>query len=109
MTIYKSKIQDVVDFPLEGFCMDKYVLDNNLPGTEYYEKEQQEHGNKAVYDLFGVSNHYGSMSFGHYTAYAKNFYNDKWYYYDDCSVSQETDLSKIVSDAAYILFYKRRD
>lgn len=26
----------------------------------------------TVYDLFGVSNHMGSMSYGHYTAYVKN-------------------------------------
>ena len=25
-----------------------------------------------IYDLFGVSNHMGSMAYGHYTAYGKN-------------------------------------
>lgn len=26
----------------------------------------------VIYDLFAVSNHYGNMTGGHYTAYAKN-------------------------------------
>ena len=33
--------------------------------------EDVEHG-RAVYDLFGVVNHFGSMNFGHYTAYGKS-------------------------------------
>lgn len=33
--------------------------------------EDVEHG-RAVYDLFGVVNHFGSMNFGHYTAYGRD-------------------------------------
>ena len=28
------------------------------------------------YDLYGVVNHYGTMSGGHYTAYCKNYLNN---------------------------------
>ncbi len=35
------------------------------------------------YELIGVVNHFGSMSFGHYTAYVKK---DEWMKYDDESV-----------------------
>ncbi|KAI3366846.1 hypothetical protein L3Q82_009501, partial [Scortum barcoo] len=39
------------------------------------------------YDLIAVSNHYGGMGGGHYTAYAKNKDDGKWYNFDDSSVS----------------------
>ena len=32
---------------------------------------------KLVYDLYGVSNHFGSISGGHYTAYAKSPASDQ--------------------------------
>jgi ubiquitin carboxyl-terminal hydrolase 4/11/15 len=42
---------------------------------------------KIKYDLVSVINHYGSMNFGHYTAFAKNSNNNTWYYYDDTNVT----------------------
>ena len=60
---------------------------------------------KLLYDLYAVTNHYGNLGFGHYTAYAKN--GGKWFYYDDSSV-REASTKGIVSDASYILFYSRR-
>jgi ubiquitin carboxyl-terminal hydrolase 4/11/15 len=54
-----------------------------------------------------VSNHFGSLGGGHYTAYAKNCAYDKWFEFDDSSVSNASE-SEIVGKAAYVLFYKRR-
>ena len=55
------------------------------------------------------------MSGGHYTAYCKNFLNNKWFEFDDESiyiVAKDDDEDKIrqhvVSRAAYVLFYKLR-
>lgn len=64
-------------------------------------------GERFVYDLYAVSNHYGSMGGGHYTAFGKNV-NGNWYDFNDSSVSGVRDGSSIVSAAAYVLFYKRR-
>ena len=50
-----------------------------------------------VYDLIAVSNHYGAMGVGHYTAYAKNRLNGKWYYFDDSSVSLASEDQIVVS------------
>ncbi len=61
---------------------------------------------EPVYDLYAVSNHYGGLGGGHYTAYAKN--NGKWYDFNDSSVRACTQ-SSICGSGAYILFYKRRD
>lgn len=60
-----------------------------------------------IYDLFGVSNHYGQLQGGHYTAYAKN--NGEWFRFNDDEVEEIENESTIVSNAAYNLFYARRD
>lgn len=60
-----------------------------------------------VYDLYGVSNHYGSLNGGHYTAYCLNPLYNKWFEFDDTDVSR-IDESKLVSKAAYVLYYKLR-
>ena len=39
-----------------------------------------------IYDLYGVSNHFGNMGFGHYTAYAQNPLDKNWYEFDDSHV-----------------------
>ena len=88
-----GKLQTHVDFPIEGLDMSEFILEND--------------GQKYVYDLFGISNHYGGMGGGHYTAFAKNWKENQWYHFDDSSCSK-TSASRIVTDAAYNLFYRRR-
>ena len=41
---------------------------------------------RVLYDLIGISNHYGNMGFGHYTAYVKN--KERWYNMDDTKVEK---------------------
>ena len=62
----------------------------------------------VYYDLIGVSNHFGSLNGGHYTASCKNIATGEWNYFNDSSVGS-CSKSKIVSPAAYILFYRKRD
>lgn len=50
---------------------------------------------KMKYDLVSVINHYGSMNFGHYTAYALNSINNNWYYYDDTNVTLITEAEVV--------------
>ncbi|KAM6248184.1 ubiquitin carboxyl-terminal hydrolase 4 isoform 2-T2 [Spheniscus humboldti] len=91
---WRDKLDTVVEFPIRGLNMSEFVCD---PRAGSY-----------VYDLIAVSNHYGAMGVGHYTAYAKNKVNDKWYYFDDSSVSVASE-DQIVTKAAYVLFYQRRN
>ena len=58
--------------------------------------------------MYAVSNHYGSLAFGHYTACCKSS-DGGWYDFNDSSVSKITHESEIVSKSAYVLYYKRRD
>ncbi|KAL4474713.1 hypothetical protein ABPG72_002306 [Tetrahymena utriculariae] len=89
-----KKINDLIDFPIENLDMTKYVLGSN--------------GKPQIYDLFAVSQHYGSMGGGHYTACAQNFLNKRWYNFNDSHVSQSS-AEQAVCGAAYVLFYRRRD
>uniref|UniRef100_A0A8B9FPS7 Ubiquitin carboxyl-terminal hydrolase 8 n=1 Tax=Amazona collaria TaxID=241587 RepID=A0A8B9FPS7_9PSIT len=87
---WKQKLQTSVDFPLETLDLSQYVIGpkNNL----------------KRYNLFSVSNHYGGLDGGHYTAYCKNAAKQRWFKFDDHEVS-EISSSSVKSSAAYILFY----
>ncbi|XP_040263063.1 ubiquitin carboxyl-terminal hydrolase 4 isoform X2 [Bufo bufo] len=91
---WRDKLDAVVEFPIRNLNMSEFVCD---PTAGPY-----------VYDLVAVSNHYGGMGGGHYTAYAKNQETQQWYYFDDSSVSPASE-DQIVTKAAYVLFYQRQD
>ncbi|CAF0965270.1 unnamed protein product [Rotaria sp. Silwood1] len=64
----------------------------------------------AIYDLISVSNHMGSISNGHYTAYARvKTSTDRWYEFDDAVVSAISSNSDVVTANAYLLFYMKRN
>ena len=63
----------------------------------------------TLYDLCAVSNHMGSLQSGHYTAFARSAVDGEWWEFDDASTRHVADTARIVSEAAYLLFYLRRD
>lgn len=79
-----------------------------LDVSKYLKSDQKNSGESTIYDLFGVVNHFGSLNGGHYTATCKSSIDNGWYYYNDSSVSSAGN-QKIMNDAAYVLFYRRRD
>ncbi|XP_054911736.1 ubiquitin carboxyl-terminal hydrolase 15-like isoform X3 [Poeciliopsis prolifica] len=90
----RDKLDSLVDFPLRDLDMSEFLINPNAGPCRY--------------DLIAVSNHYGGMGGGHYTAYAKNKEDGKWYNFDDSSVSPASE-DQIVSKAGYVLFYQRQD
>uniref|UniRef100_A0A8C1XHU6 Ubiquitin carboxyl-terminal hydrolase 15 n=1 Tax=Cyprinus carpio TaxID=7962 RepID=A0A8C1XHU6_CYPCA len=90
----RDKLDSLVDFPLRDLDMSEFLINPNAGPCRY--------------DLIAVSNHYGGMGGGHYTAFAKNKEDQKWYSFDDSSVSPSSE-EQIVSKAAYVLFYQRQD
>ena len=90
-----SKNITYIDFPLENLDMGKYIR-KNVHDREY-----------SKYDLFAVSEHYGDIGGGHYTAMCKN-YDGNWYKYNDLNVSRASP-SDALSSAAYVLFYRRKN
>ncbi|XP_051544645.1 ubiquitin carboxyl-terminal hydrolase 15-like isoform X4 [Myxocyprinus asiaticus] len=90
----RDKLDSLVYFPLRDLNMSEFLINPNA--------------GPCCYDLIAVSNHYGGMGGGHYTAFAKNKEDNKWYNFDDSSVSAVNE-DQIVSKAAYVLFYQRQD
>ena len=90
----RDKIDSLIDFPLKGLDLRKDVM-------EYAE------GHEPIYDCYAVSNHYGRLGGGHYTAYAQS--DGTWCNFDDGRVETDVDESQVVSSAAYVLYYRRRD
>eukprot|EP00826_Nyctotherus_ovalis_P051615 TRINITY_DN6456_c0_g1_i6.p1 TRINITY_DN6456_c0_g1~~TRINITY_DN6456_c0_g1_i6.p1 ORF type:complete len:1112 (+),score=393.75 TRINITY_DN6456_c0_g1_i6:120-3455(+) len=88
-----DRLNNLIDFPLTDLDFTRYLKGASSP---------------VLYDLYAVSNHYGSTGFGHYTAFAWNQERKGWYQFDDSRVSSE-DARKVCSTAAYVLFYKRKD
>lgn len=58
------------------------------------------------YDLYAVICHHGAVGSGHYTAYAQNASNNRWYEFDDQCVT-EVSLESVANCEAYVLFYKK--
>jgi ubiquitin carboxyl-terminal hydrolase 4/11 len=77
--------------------------------SDYVVSSEQKANGPILYDLYAVSNHYGSLSFGHYTAYCFNHITGRWYDFNDSSVSELSSKNEVVSGAAYVLYYKRKD
>ncbi|EGG20417.1 peptidase C19 family protein [Cavenderia fasciculata] len=91
---WREKLDTLVRFPIKDLDLSSHVLSPS--------------DSPPVYDLFAVSNHYGSMGGGHYTAYALNELENQWVKFDD-SHTQNVDASNVITDAAYVLFYRRKD
>jgi Ubiquitin C-terminal hydrolase len=110
----REKLDSFVDFPLDGLDMSKYCGSLSVPQNDgNAKKEFVVNDIPAIYDLFGVVNHYGRMGFGHYTAFARRWneykIEDQWMLFDDSSVRDGISRAEVVSNAGYILFYRRRD
>jgi hypothetical protein len=95
----ERKIETEVEFPLSDLDLSRHC--HNPEGKRY------------IYDLYAVCNHYGSRSWGHYTAFArqwgdKGWIDRQWYHFDD-SDWEAVSESAVLSKDAYMLFYRLRD
>ncbi|XP_070523266.1 ubiquitin carboxyl-terminal hydrolase 8 isoform X3 [Cardiocondyla obscurior] len=95
-----EKSNAAVDFPLTGFNLKPYLVIEN---TKSIMSNSVRNYN---YSLYAISNHFGTMDGGHYTAFCKNATQNKWYKYDDQTVT-EVSPSQVKSQnaTAYLLFY----
>ncbi|KAL4493459.1 hypothetical protein ABPG72_007467 [Tetrahymena utriculariae] len=96
---YRNKISSNVSFPVTDFDVSQFIqssADNSVKNSKY--------------ELFGIVNHSGSLSGGHYTSESLNPYDGKWYNYNDShagSISQES-INRYQSSgrqSPYLLFY----
>ena len=91
---WRDKLDALVDFPINGLNVGEHIKGPKKDGH--------------LYDLIAVANHYGGLGGGHYTAYAKNRETSHWHYFDDSNVTASSE-ENVISKAAYVLFYLRRD
>ncbi|KAG1177011.1 hypothetical protein G6F70_002120 [Rhizopus microsporus] len=98
--LFKNKLDCIVKYPTKGLDLHNYITRSTQPDQTCYDRSL------SVYDLYAVSNHYGSLSGGHYTAFVKDGHRNQWHFFDDSKFST-IDESKIVTKAAYNLFYVR--
>ena len=102
---FGGKINALVDFPLNGLDMSPHVVEGSPCGGS---------DESLLYDLVGVSNHFGVMGGGHYTAFARDLREKgvrekgRWIHFDD-SRFEVVDEDEVVTEAAYLLFYQRRN
>ena len=111
-SLRRDKLDTFVDFPLEGLDMSLHCTGLNATGRQSKGSESIVDSTvDAKYDLFAVINHYGRMGFGHYTAFCRQWdeggMSSQWNLFDDSNV-RTIDRAEVSSQAAYVLFYRRR-
>ena len=98
------KLATFVEFPVVGLDLTSMTI---TKGTDENGKPLP-----LIYDLYAVSNHFGSLGAGHYTAFCKSPVFNKWFDFDDKQVTPINtsggDFSKLINKSAYVLFYRLR-
>uniref|UniRef100_A0A8C4NRV9 Ubiquitin carboxyl-terminal hydrolase 4 n=1 Tax=Dicentrarchus labrax TaxID=13489 RepID=A0A8C4NRV9_DICLA len=132
---WRDKLDTVVDFPIRDLNMSEFVCDPKagpyiydlIAVSNHYGGMGGGHCKLLHITIWQSASHIfvlcGLLSFSYFlrsfialtllspltdTAYGKNKVDGKWYYFDDSSVSSATE-DQIVTKAAYVLFYQRRD
>jgi hypothetical protein len=82
------KLNMLIEFPVEGLDVTQYLSSELGASDQAINLKEFEAAPKMIYDLYAVSNHYGSLGGGHYTAMAKNPVVHKWFEFDDSQVSR---------------------
>ncbi|XP_060901977.1 ubiquitin carboxyl-terminal hydrolase 2a isoform X1 [Labrus mixtus] len=78
----------------------------NFPVTDLDLREfASQSSTNAVYNLYAVSNHSGTTTGGHYTAYCRNPTSGEWYTFNDSRVTPMSS-SHVCSSDGYVLFYE---
>ncbi|GFO06771.1 ubiquitin carboxyl-terminal hydrolase 31, partial [Plakobranchus ocellatus] len=110
----RSKLDTLVDFPVEGLDMSPYLA-RHKSSNNFSPKESNGlsslpfvHQDDLTYDLLGVSNHYGDMMGGHYIAVCKSPVDGMWREFNDQHVRSLDEGEPIATKEAYLLFYQRR-
>uniref|UniRef100_UPI00358F1FD1 ubiquitin carboxyl-terminal hydrolase 19 isoform X2 n=1 Tax=Myxine glutinosa TaxID=7769 RepID=UPI00358F1FD1 len=101
--LWRDKINAMVDFPISGLDLSDYCIGS------------QRQSRPAIYDLYGVINHYGGLIGGHYTAFARlpQIPNSQasdigWRLFDD-SIVTAVEEDRVQTRFAYVLFYRCRN
>ena len=110
----RDKLDTDIEFPLQQLDLSGFISRTAFASSKKLRLSESGSSSELtspeedpVYDLYAVSNHFGGMGGGHYTAFCQMPDTKKWYDFDDSSVS-EVDPKEVQSSAAYVLFYHRQ-
>ncbi|KAN0063688.1 ubiquitin-specific protease doa4 [Thecaphora frezii] len=103
---FTDKIDTTVTFPTSGLDLTNYMPPPLPPGAigkgmPVSQSQQPPY----LYDLYGVTHHFGSLNTGHYTATIRN--HGEWWYCDDSRISKGDDR-QIQTNSPYVLWFRRR-
>jgi len=110
---FTDKLETMVDFPLKNLDLTNYMPSPLPPSVDkagaygtstYGPDDPRSQVPPYRYDLYGVVNHFGSLSSGHYTSFIAS--KGSWVYCDDSRLTY-ADPKDVVGRPAYILFYRR--
>ena len=80
-----------------------------------FDENTSEYSGELFFDFVRLTVNYeeqrfvmGSLNGGHYTAFCKNYYKNKWFCFNDESV-YEINENNVNSENAYVLFYQLKD
>lgn len=88
-----QKITRLIRFPLTGLDISQYVVSG---------------GQDAVYDVFAVMNHMGTIGSGHCFTHAMGR-DGQWYVHDDVRNIMPIPTSEVITNEAYVILARRRD
>lgn len=88
------KMNHLVKFPIDNLNLSNYVRGYNPKSY--------------IYDLYGVCNHIGGISGGHYTANIRTLKNE-WIHYNDSEIEKIENPQDVITSMAYCLFYRKKN
>ncbi|KAK6201474.1 uncharacterized protein RJT21DRAFT_120536 [Scheffersomyces amazonensis] len=125
-TGYFNKLDTFINYPVkETLDLTSYwpevgtYLDGTNKDSLTREKEEQILSSLPTrnqtppfrYKLYGVANHFGNLTTGHYTSYVYKKSDNKklkgWCYFDDSKITYNCRDSQVMNKNAYCLFYQR--
>lgn len=120
---FTDKTNTLIDFPLTKLDLTPYTLPPLAAavGPEEIAAMKERFGQEVIepihettppykYDCYGVVQHFGTLTGGHYKALIRQDRREggKWLEFNDRQVS-EFDERRVKSESAYLLFYVRSD
>lgn len=88
----RRRNNSLIDFPIDRLDLKKYVVGYK--------------SSNSLYNLFGVANHMGTPSGGHYTAFVRTQRDNRWWHCNDSHIEPVGDSRLVISPNAYCLFYR---
>ncbi|KAF9512677.1 hypothetical protein BS47DRAFT_1382832 [Hydnum rufescens UP504] len=102
--LFTDKLETPVEYPVKALNLTRYMPPPMSPGSERNHvlkspplpaTDPRRQEPPYIYDLYGVTNHFGTLSSGHYTACIAS--KGGWLYCEDSQISPANDRDVVLS------------